>query len=226
MNLSENFKLVDKLLAWKGSWASKSLFDDSVSRLINQQSQDDVLASRIFQNSYGYGAKVHFEKYTNLTGFDVSTDSLQLKLPKDVHSILDLSKVSSFYPTGLLSNLWIERLCDHLATSRKGLSEKITATLATDQPAAENDWSLINTFSRPFIERLLELPTSKSSIDYLEDEKAKLCWRRWHFKDGLKTPVLFETKNKTDLKQSQWFVWRLIHDAKYRSKIKLTKDGG
>lgn len=213
MNLSEDFKLVDKLLTWKGSWASKSLFDDSVSRFINQQAQDEALANHIAQNSSGYGAKINLEKYASLTGFNINTNALNLSLPNKTHSILDLSSVFRFYPTGILSNLWLEKLCEHLGASRKGLSEKITTALDTDKPSVESDWSLINTFSRPFIEHLLKLPISKSGIDYFEDERAKLCWRRWHFKYSSKTPILFDTKTKTDLKQSQWFAWRLIHDA-------------
>lgn len=213
MSLSESFDLVEKLLTWKGSWASKSMLDDAVSRLINQQPQDELLANQIARSSFGYGAKVNFEKYESITGLSINTGSAQLNLPSDGHQVIDLSKVFHFYPTGTLSNLWIERLCEHLDVSRKGLNERIAVSVTTDDSSLGSSWSLLNTFSRPFIEQLLVLPRSETSIGYLEDERAKQCWRRWYYRDVSKTPILFDTRSKSGLMQSQWFVWRLIHDA-------------
>lgn len=210
--ITNNEEIIKNLVSWKGGWAAKSLFDDAVSRFINRKSQNQSLASTVAQNVSGLGAKSILSNYYKfIKETDVAFD-VSLKVDSQTHSILDLSKVATYYPIGSLSNYWLEQLCEHLDTSRKNINEKLNILFESDDFPTHNADKLLTIFSFPIIQKYLNLPQKQIAVEYCESDKASLCWRRWHLKQNSK-PVLFETTNKTSLKTCQWFVWRLIHDA-------------
>jgi GTP cyclohydrolase IV len=206
-----NSGAIEELLSWKGGWAARALFDDAVGRHINNERQDIDLARIVVENSSGISALRNLENYSRLTGSQLDISQVPQTLPVDVKQVINLAGVRNI-PYEITADFWLERLCDHLNANRANLTNKINQSLINDDFPAGDPQSLIEFWSFPVISSFLPLSKKQQEISYVEDEIAKLCWKRWHL-DAEERPLLLETSDRTNLKSSQWLVWRLLHDA-------------
>lgn len=209
----------------KGGWAAKSLFDDAVSRYLNNIEQDVQLAKDVVKTSSGTGARTNISKYETFTGY-VLPQGIAPDPAVGTSHIIQLDEVAQYYPVSSVSNYWLEKLCEHFKTSRRFLTNALNSFFLSDKKATHLSPNLFRTFSFPLIQQVLELPAMDIDISYVEDELAGVCWRRWHWNQTTQKPILFETQDKSGLSQSQWFVWRLIHDATHLVHMAHFPDAG
>jgi GTP cyclohydrolase FolE2 len=223
MKTSEEIK---SLLEWKGSWAIRALFDDAVIRYLNNQDQDFELAKIVIQNSSGFSAVNYYQKYCQLTGFYPDNIEIPQHINRDTQSIIDLSRLHLHNLSyELRADFWLEKLCIHLDTNRKNLAEKIKTRLANEELASGDVIQLIDNWSFPLIQKIFPFLRQENPIEYVEREIANLCWKRW-FLIKNKVSVLLETPTKTNLKSSQWLVWRLLHDATHLLHLQNFPEAG
>lgn len=217
---------IKKLLEWKGAWAIRALFDDAVIRYLNNQDQDFELAKLVIDNSSGLSAVNYCQKYAQLTGFHLDHIEIPQTINCDTKSIIDLSLLSLHNLSyELRADFWLEQLCIHLDTNRKNLTEKIETTLANEKLASGDVIQLIYHWSFPLIQKFFPFLKPETHIKYVEIETANLCWKRWFLVED-QVSLLLETPNKTNLKSSQWLVWRLIHDATHLLHIQNFPEAG
>lgn len=217
---------IKKLLEWKGSWAMRALFDDAVIRYLTNQVQDFELAKLVIENSSGFSAVNYYQKYCQLTGFYFDNIEIPQLVNSDTKSIINLSLLKLHnIPYELTADFWLEKLCLHLDTNRKNLAEKIEITLANEDLASGNVIELIYNWSFPLIQKFFPFLKRETHIKYVERETANLCWKRWFLLES-QVSLLFETPNKTNLKSSQWLVWRLLHDATHLLHIQNFPEAG
>lgn len=217
---------IKKILDWKGSWAMRALFDDAVIRYLNNEEQDFELAKLVIENSSGFSAINYYQKYCQLTGFYFDNIEIPQLVNPDTKSIINLSLLSLHnIPYELTADFWLEQLCLHLDTNRKNLTEKIEITLANEELAYGDVIQLIYNWSFPLIQKTFPFLRQKNHIEYVEREIANLCWKRWFLVED-KVSLLFETPSKTNLKSSQWLVWRLLHDATHLLHIQNFPEAG
>ncbi|MCG5058826.1 MAG: GTP cyclohydrolase I FolE2 [Limnoraphis sp. WC205] len=206
-----NSDVVESLLDWKGGWGARALFDDAVSRYLNYEDQDISLAKKVIQNSSGYSAIRQLKNYLKLTGFKLDISSVPKKLSPNVKQIIRLADIRDI-PYEISPDFWLDRLCEHLNANRANLTERITQSLSNDQLPTGEPKHLIQTWSFPVISKLLSLDNDPIEVSYVEDEIARLCWKRWYL-NSKNFPILLEIPDRSGLNSSQWLVWRLLHDA-------------
>ncbi|MBZ8178625.1 GTP cyclohydrolase, FolE2/MptA family [Oscillatoria salina] len=215
---------VKNLLDWKGGWAARALFDDAVSRHLNNEEQDICLAKAVVEKSSGVSAIRQLEKYLKLTGLDLDISKIPQTLPSDIRQVISLAEIRDI-PYEISADFWLEQLCDHLNSTRASLSEKIAQSLNEDSLPSENSQYLIESWSFPVISSFLPLTSNQTKVSYVEDEVARLCWKRWYLNAG-NHPLLLETYDRTNLKSSQWLVWRLLHDATHLLHLQNFPEAG
>jgi GTP cyclohydrolase FolE2 len=220
----KNLSVIEKLLDWKGGWAARALFDDAVSRHINHEKQDFQLAEAVVKKSSGISAIHQLRKYSKLTNLEIDISGISEALSPNIKQVINLVNVIDI-PYEITADFWLEKLCDHLSTNRINLTSSIKQSLAEDGFPTGNPKSLIENWSFPIISSFLPLLNENKDVLYFEDEIAEICWKRWYLTPE-KQPLLFETPSRTNLKNSQWLVWRLLHDATHLLHLQNYPDAG
>jgi len=210
---TENEQTIRNLISRGGGWAAKSLFDDAASREINGKRQNFDLAEAVFRDCSGRGAIENLRRYRALTCFEFDEKNVRADLKEEAVEVLPLAEVEHFFSVGELSNYWLEKLCEHLGATRKTLAERLDAVSASDTAMPAGSLELLNQFSIRLICNLFDLSADGVRLGVVENDRAELCWRRWHLSDEQNAPVLFESERFSRLKRNQFFVWRLVHDA-------------
>ena len=210
-----NEQIINELISHGGGWAAKALFDDAASRIINGEKQNFGIAEAVFNSCSGLGAIENLHRYCKLTGFRFGAEKVSADLLDGValEEVLPLRKVERFYPAGELSNYWLEKLCEHLGATRKQLAERLNSFAAVEDAPLSASLELLQDYSIRLMGDLFDLPVDGVRLGICENEKAELCWRRWHLLEETGAPVLFESRRFSGLKRNQFFVWRLVHDA-------------
>ncbi|HEX8396247.1 MAG TPA: GTP cyclohydrolase, FolE2/MptA family [Pyrinomonadaceae bacterium] len=209
----ENEQIIHELISRGGGWATKALFDDAASRIINGEKQNFALAETVFKQSSGRGAIKNFNRYNKLTGFELDSQKISSDLSGRVAEVLPLEEVERFCPAGEASNYWLEKLCEHLGASRKQLSERINSFRASEAAPPPDSFELLKNYGARLIGDLFDFQADGVRLGVVESERAELCWRRWHLSKKDAAPVLFESHRFSGLGRNQFFVWRLIHDT-------------
>ncbi|MEQ8467019.1 GTP cyclohydrolase, FolE2/MptA family [Coleofasciculus sp. E1-EBD-02] len=215
---------IEKLIDWQGGWAARALFDDAVNRYLNKDRQNIELAGLVIKNSSGLSAIRYLKKYCKLTGVTLDISGITENLSSDIKQIINLGDIVNI-PHEITVDFWLEKLCEHLDTNRENLTSKINQSLIDDDYPTGNPNELIESWSFPVISDLLPLSVQQKAIVYVEDEIAKLCWKRWYLTPERKV-LLLETHDRTNLKSSQWLVWRLLHDATHLLHLQNFPEAG
>lgn len=205
--MKENMEEIEKIIDWGGGWATRALFYDSLERVLSNKRQNLSLAEQVFKNSSGISAKIYQKKYLDLTG---STSNINISdyYSKNTKKVINLDSFNQI-PYDITSDYWIEKLCEHLKTNRKELSEKIRQQNNEDLSTKVDMKELIENFSFSHISNLIPLDNKKNAFKYIETSTSELLWKKWYLLDS--TPVLIEKKDL--LLNSKSFVWTLLHNA-------------
>ena len=210
------------LSQWNGGWASRCLYDNCIEKILLNEEQDIDLAKKVFQNSTGHSAFEYLKKYERITGLNFKPlPELDIDT-KTIQQLIALKEIG-IVPYELTYDYWLDKLCNHLNCTRKNVTEVLNNFFKNEVYAKEinNVEFLLNNWSFPIIFNILSIEPFDVDFKYVENEMVVDAWKRW-FKIKGKS-ILVETPDKSNLKISQWIIWRLIHDATHLIQLQKIK---
>ncbi len=206
-----NIKNIEEIVSWNGSWASRALFDEAVRRVVTNQPLEKLkgLYNQLHRANNKSAAKhlLQFCKVTNL-----NFEHLEKSTDNDIRYLFDLKQIKNI-PIDLTVDYWIEKLCEHLDSSRKKITNNYINSLQEESYPNVNLKDAILNWSFPLLLKILPFPFKEiKHIQVYDTKVSNLCWKRWFCNNKLEPFIIEDSKNRIN-SMSQWVVWRLIHDS-------------
>ncbi|QKJ32867.1 hypothetical protein HQ865_24960 [Mucilaginibacter mali] len=200
---------IKKLIPWGGGWAARFYFDYYISHQLQNRSYNLPLASLISKNSSGMAAVKYFDKINKITGAtQIQYISSEIK---NCRSVVDLSNLTNQANELLTSAYWLSRLKDH--TNSNTPLKIIKAKLQKEQLAPSGSpLRFLELWSFPLLCELFPFQKPVVNVRYIETELSGQAWKKWFVSDS-GVPIWIDNKTKSNFRQSQYLVWKLLHEA-------------